>query len=127
MTTRTEALATITAESLKEHERLAELRRKDDLFYEPDPEAVYVCEMTITRSDQGMGYTSRSKYTQLFTTRDLAVREACEEAKRYLSSFGHPTFNTLFGEGKFEEALEFFQTHYSSRHFEFRMTQVRAS
>lgn len=123
---RTEALAVILAESEKEHVRLAELKQKDEIYYDPDPQAVYVCQMEVSRSDVGMGYTTNSKFTQLFTTRALAVREACEEAKRYFTEFGHPTFHTLFGEGKFEEALEFFQTHYSARHFEFRMVQVRS-
>lgn len=122
---RTEALAVIVAESEKEHMRLAELHQKDDLLYEPNPQAIYVWELEITRVWE---HNQRHTFTQLFVTRDLAVREACKEIDRYLSPAGshRRQFNELIAAENFEEAMELFQTHFLARVFNFSMVQVRA-
>jgi hypothetical protein len=125
-------LAIVSKESEKEFARLTAERKKGDLLYEPRAESLYVWQLETDREHVGHGYRDRSKHTDLYSTRDLAVRGACQEILRY---WGDGSWSSEYREkllaqmaaGQHEEAMVDFSTHHQALRFDIRAVEVRAS
>ena len=125
-----DALEDIADTTSAEYIRLRSLREAGDLWYDPNPCSVFVWQLSIARIERGY---AEHAFSQLFSTRELALRAACEEIANAFGSMWREEWSTsvdlvkLIDEGKFEEALENFTTHYSSRRFELRLVEVETT
>lgn len=75
MKTRDDTFAAIAAESEREHLKLVERRRNDDLWYDPDPTDAYV--FMLECQDIGDGRVGAHTWTELFTSEADAWAGAC--------------------------------------------------
>jgi hypothetical protein len=131
---RKNTLAIVSSESRAEFERLVKERKKGDLLYEPWEESLYVWELEIDREHVFMGGRNRHKWTDLYVTRDLAIKGACVEILKYWgdgcwSEDYRKRLEKQMAAGEYEKAMEEFTSHYhyQALGFTIRPVEVKAT
>ena len=118
----------LRVETEQEHARLAKRLETDDLLCYPNPNDLYVWQLTTTRRVVSMGSTSTSKYTTLCLTEALAWEHAAcalKKAEMFGSKHNSGALNDklvgLFEEGRFKEVA---QISFGDFHFEVRTVPI---
>ena len=121
---RSEALQKILENSDGHHEELMKRRKADELFYEPNPNSLYVWELKLRGRDRW-----EKDWTTFYATEDQAYLAACNSVitRNIRLTEWDQKWRKMFEEGRHKEATQYVAAHYSDFAFEVSVVEIRTS